>query len=99
MPRKKTQTPSAGKSDWMRINALSDDDIEIMAAQDQDNPATEMDDWANAQAVLPPRKTVINARFDTDVVAWFKSLGPGYQPRMNAVLRRYMDAQTKHQKS
>jgi uncharacterized protein (DUF4415 family) len=27
------------------------------------------------------------------VVAWFKAQGPGYQTRMNAVLRRYMQAQ------
>ncbi|HFC05553.1 MAG TPA: 3-oxoacyl-ACP synthase, partial [Rhizobiales bacterium] len=27
----------------------------------------------------------INARFDADMVEWFKSHGDGYQTRMNAV--------------
>lgn len=42
---------------------------------------------------LPPGKTSIHASFDRDVVAFFKSGGRGYQTRMNAVLRRYMEAQ------
>jgi len=29
---------------------------------------------------------------DADMVAWFRGLGRGYQPRMNAVLRAYMHA-------
>ena len=64
-----------------------------MAAADEDNPATEEADWAEATVGLPPRKTRIHAIVDADVVAWFKSHGPGYQTRMNAVLRRYMEAQ------
>jgi uncharacterized protein (DUF4415 family) len=36
-----------------------------------------------------------NAKFDEDVVAWFKSQGRGYQTRMNAVLRHYMQTQKK----
>jgi putative PIN family toxin of toxin-antitoxin system len=30
---------------------------------------------------------------DRDVIDWFKSQGDGYQTRINAVLRRYMEAQ------
>jgi len=37
----------------------------------------------------------VNAKFDVDVVDWFKSQGRGYQTRMNAVLRRYMEAHRK----
>ena len=39
-----------------------------------------------------PPKTSIALRVDTDVLAWFKSKGPGYQTRMNAVLRAFRDA-------
>jgi len=41
-----------------------------------------------------PPKTSIALRVDTDVLAWFKSKGPGYQTRMNAVLRAFRDAET-----
>ena len=37
-----------------------------------------------------PRKRRISLRVDTEVVDWFKSKGPGYQTRINRVLRRVM---------
>ena len=42
------------------------------------------------QPVAP--KTAIALRVDADVVDWFKSQGPGYQTRMNAVLRAFKEA-------
>jgi uncharacterized protein (DUF4415 family) len=36
-----------------------------------------------------PVKQQVTAKFDYDVLAWFKAQGPGYQARMNAVLRAY----------
>ena len=47
--------------------------------------------WDNAKVVLPESKTVVTLRVDQDVVAWFKQAGKGYQSRMNAVLRSYME--------
>jgi uncharacterized protein (DUF4415 family) len=40
--------------------------------------------------VLP--KTTISLRVDADVLEWFKAAGPGYQTRINAVLRAYKEA-------
>lgn len=40
----------------------------------------------------PTRKAAISLRLDPDVLDWFKTQGPGYQTRMNIVLRAYMDA-------
>jgi hypothetical protein len=37
-------------------------------------------------------KTKLNLALDADMVTWFRALGRGYQPRMNAVLRAYMHA-------
>jgi uncharacterized protein (DUF4415 family) len=84
-----------GRTDWKRIDALTDEDIERMAAADEENPATESGHWASARIGLPPRKTRIHASLDADVVDWFKQQGRGYQTRMNAVLRRYMEAQSR----
>jgi uncharacterized protein (DUF4415 family) len=41
----------------------------------------------------PKPKTSIALRVDADVLAWFKSKGPGYQTRMNAVLRAFRDSE------
>ncbi len=38
------------------------------------------------------RKEAISLRLDADVLDWFKARGPGYQTRINAVLRAYKDA-------
>jgi uncharacterized protein (DUF4415 family) len=39
-----------------------------------------------------PPKTSISLRVDADVLEWFKGQGPGYQTRMNAVLRAFKEA-------
>ena len=39
-----------------------------------------------------PRKRRISLRVDVEVVDWFQSKGPGYQTRINAVLRTYMQS-------
>ena len=39
-----------------------------------------------------PPKTAISLRIEQDVLEWFKAQGPGYQTRINAVLRAYRDA-------
>jgi uncharacterized protein (DUF4415 family) len=38
------------------------------------------------------RKEQIALRLDADVVAWYRTLGAGWQTRMNAVLKAYRDA-------
>jgi uncharacterized protein (DUF4415 family) len=37
-------------------------------------------------------KASISLRVDADVLDWYKAQGPGYQTRINAVLRAYRDA-------
>jgi uncharacterized protein (DUF4415 family) len=38
------------------------------------------------------RKALLSLRIDSDVVEWFRAQGAGYQSRMNALLRAYMEA-------
>ena len=39
-----------------------------------------------------PSKALVSLRVDQDVLAWFKAQGPGYQTRINSVLRAFRDA-------
>ena len=39
-----------------------------------------------------PAKASISLRVDRDVLEWFKAQGPGYQTRINTVLRAFRDA-------
>lgn len=53
------------------------------------------DFWKSARVVVPPGKTSVHLRVDSDVVEWFRARGKGHLTRMNAVLRAYVDAQNR----
>ena len=38
-------------------------------------------------------KQIVTIRLDVDMLDWFKAAGPGYQTRINQVLREHMAAQ------
>ena len=52
-------------------------------------------DWSKAEVRLAPRKKPVTLRLDADLLDWFKSLGKGYQTRINAILRSYKRAAEK----
>ena len=77
-----------GRADLRRLRAASEREIRETSPEELANlPA---DFWDEAELVLPVPKQAISLRVDEDVLQWFRSLGPGYQTRMNAVLRSYM---------
>lgn len=87
--------PAEGRTDWHRVRAMSDDEVEAAAASDSDAPALDETFWRSARVAVPHqiRKRHTGLRIDEDVLAWFRAQGRGYQTRMNAVLRAYVEAQ------
>ena len=74
-------------------------DEEIEAAVATIPTAVPLDfDWSEAVLVIPPKKNAISIRVDEDVLDYFKNQGAGYQRRMNAVLRSYMEQKRKPKK-
>jgi uncharacterized protein (DUF4415 family) len=53
------------------------------------------DDFFVEAVPWPRYKQQITLRLDPDVIDFFKRRGAGYQTMMNAVLRKYVQAQTK----
>lgn len=86
--------PLVGKTDWKRIARMSAAKVEAIAAADRDGPPMTDEEWAKAE-VVRPEKVPVGLKLDRDVLDWFKSAGRGYQTRINAVLRRYVEAQRK----
>ena len=39
-----------------------------------------------------PQKQIVTIRLDVEMLKWFKAAGPGYQTRINQILRDHMDA-------
>ena len=86
MSRKSTENSS--RSDWKAVDALTDDDIDT-----SEIPPLDDSFFAQAELRMPRTKPAITIRLDPDVLDWFKAQGKGYQTRINAVLRMYMEAQ------
>jgi uncharacterized protein (DUF4415 family) len=75
--------------DWDYIDSLTEEQLE--ASIDFEEEGTF--DLGKASAGLPLPKRQLTVRFDGDIIAWFKAQGPGYQARMHAVLRSYVEEQ------
>jgi uncharacterized protein (DUF4415 family) len=56
-------------------------------------------DWSSVQVGIPGPKQQLTVRFDRDVIEWFKAQGPGYQTRMNAVRRGFVDAENRRKQA
>ena len=80
-------TKRQSRTDWKRIDAMRDEDIDF-----SDIAKLGPDFFANA-IVWPGTKEQITLRLDPDVLKFFRKQGRGYQTTINAVLRKYMEAQ------
>ena len=90
--KKRSSSSRASKTDWARVKRMKDRDIKLT----QEHPEAEFKHIVRGivrrglKAV--PAKASVSLRIDADVLEWFKAQGPGYQTRMNAVLRAFKDA-------
>ncbi|RJR32628.1 MAG: 3-oxoacyl-ACP synthase [Deltaproteobacteria bacterium] len=78
-------------TDWDRLRNMSDAAVHAAVEADPDAHPTDEAFWEDAKVVMPQRKEVITIRLDADLLAWFRQQ-PGYQTRINAILRTYMKA-------
>lgn len=83
-----------GRTDWARVDALTEDEIDRAARQDPDSFVGDETFWRAAELLYPKAsKQRITLCLDADVLDWFRSGGKGYQTRINASLRAFMQAQ------
>ena len=79
-----------GRADLQRLRDVRED--EIRKTSPEELASLPDDFWDEAEVVVPVAKKAISLRVDNDVLEYFRSLGPGYQTRMNAVLRSFMQS-------
>jgi uncharacterized protein (DUF4415 family) len=89
---KRTTTSRRSATDLRKVRRMLDTDV----VRDADAPEWTPARFARAVArkgLKPvPKKALLSLRIDSDVIEWFKRQGAGYQSRMNALLRAYMEA-------
>ena len=86
MNKKRTKRSSA--TDWKRVDSVRDADVDTSEIAPLDESF-----FMNAELRVPGPKKSITVRLDADVLEWFRAQGKGYQTRINAVLRLYMESQ------
>jgi uncharacterized protein (DUF4415 family) len=91
---KRSPTSRKSRTDWERVDALKDEEIDLSETPEL---TPEMFARAIVRRGLKPvlAKTQLTLRIDRDVLAWYKKQGPGYQTRINALLRAYMQEHRK----
>ena len=83
---KKRTTKKRSRTNWARIDALKDREIDFSDIQELGKAF-----FKPATLRFPEPKTAVTIRLDRQVLNWFKAKGPGYQMRINALLRAYME--------
>jgi uncharacterized protein (DUF4415 family) len=74
---------------------MPQEEVERMA-DEEDGPLPEGWEKTIILGVPEPKKDV-HIRLDPAVPRWFKSRGPGYQTRINAVLRSFVEAREREE--
>lgn len=92
------------QSNWERVDAMTDEEIEAAALSDPDaQPVTDFSNFRRLydlegdtlidklRSLKKENKKLLSIRYDADLVSFFKSKGKGYQKLMNNILREYME--------
>ncbi|EWY37325.1 hypothetical protein N825_11615 [Skermanella stibiiresistens SB22] len=90
------QAAGLGRTNWSRDDTYEEIEAQIAADPDLAVPAN----WEETVRPgfpfpLPSRenKRQVTVRYDAEVVDFFKNQGRGWQSRMNAVLRAFVESQ------
>jgi uncharacterized protein (DUF4415 family) len=88
--RKKLSDLHVSEERVAEIANMPDEDIDY-----SDIPELDEAWFAKAELRMPVTKEQVTLRLDVDILRFFKAQGKGYQTRINAVLRAYVDAMKK----
>ncbi|MBX3069033.1 MAG: BrnA antitoxin family protein [Thermomicrobiales bacterium] len=79
------------RTDFARLDKMTEEELEASIDFEEEGEPL----WDTIQIGFPMPKRQVTVRLDPEVIDWFKAGGRGYQTRMNAVLRSYVEAQKK----
>ncbi len=90
---KEMRARGESKTDWARVDAMTEAELEAAIASDPDWADIPRDWYKHATPYYPKEhKRQITLRIDPDILDWFKRQGRGYQTRINAALRAFVEA-------
>lgn len=80
-----------GRTDFDAVRAMTDEELEASIDYEDEGHF----DWSTFGTKLPESFELATIYYDADVIEWFKAQGPGYEDRINDVLRNYIREQEK----
>lgn len=87
----KRSSSKISRTDWARVRAMKDKAITLTAEHPEASVKHIVRGILRRGLKPLPAKAAISLRVDADVLEWFKAQGPGYQTRINAVLRAFKE--------
>lgn len=88
-----------GQTDWKRVDALTDQEIEASIRDDPDAASIGDEAWfERTQLVIPAHLKHLWVAIDEDLMAWFRQQGEGWPAKINAALREHVEARRKGRK-
>lgn len=89
---RKRASKTKDRTNLKRVKAQTDAAIRKAVENDPDSFVPDAAWLRRARLVMPQRKETVTLRLDPDVLSWFRREGRGYQTRINAVLRAFVQA-------
>ena len=90
---------AAHETDWRRVEALTDEEIEAAVREDPDAATIADEAWFDrAQLVVPAHLKHLFVQIDEDLMAWFRQQGEDWPARINAVLRKHVAGQRRRRR-
>jgi uncharacterized protein (DUF4415 family) len=86
----KTVSKKKSETNWENLAIMPDSAIDLT-----DTPELDASFFEKAELRLPKPKKAVSLRLDDDILNWFQHQGKGYQTRINAVLRLYVQARSR----
>lgn len=80
-----------GQTNIEAVKAMTEDELEASIDHEEEGEV----DWSTLSVELPRPKVAFTMRYDQDVLEWFRAQGAGYQTKINAVLKSYINARSK----
>jgi uncharacterized protein (DUF4415 family) len=93
------ELPEDNKTDWKRVDAMTDQELEENAATEEGSLTADEEFWKVARLIMAATdkdKERVTIRIDKDILKWLKKEGRGYQSRINSILRAFMTVDKEH---
>ena len=82
--------PKDTRTDWARLRAMTEEEIEANALSDPDNPPIDMSDFWERGVAVDGARNLTRLNLDPDVLQWFQKRGEGFTLQIREVLCDYM---------